>query len=65
MTIDERIEALATHLEVLTGMHADFEKRMTDYAGDVKDAIARLSTIAAANTDTLDDHEQRIEKLES
>jgi len=71
--------ALATHLEVLAGMHedfekrvderfetlaathADFEKRMTDYTNDVKDAIQRLTVISAANTDTLDDHEQRIE----
>jgi hypothetical protein len=27
MTIDERLEALATHLDVLTRVHEDFEKR--------------------------------------
>jgi hypothetical protein len=27
MNIDERLEALAMHLEVLTHMHEDFEKR--------------------------------------
>jgi len=48
------------HLEVLTGMHQDFEKRtderfaaltefarqMTQYAADVKDSIRRLTNIA-------------------
>jgi len=57
MTIDERLEALTMHVEVLTHMHRDFEKRMTDYAGDVKDAINRLANIAAA-------HEERIDRLE-
>jgi hypothetical protein len=49
MTIDDRIQSLAMHLELLTGMHQDFEKRMTQYSADVKDAIARLANIAAAH----------------
>jgi hypothetical protein len=57
MTIDERIEALTMHLEVLTHVHEDFEKQMTGYASDVKDAIGRLSNIAEA-------HEKRIHDLE-
>jgi hypothetical protein len=57
MTIDERLEALTIHVEVLTHMHEDFEKKMTEYAGEVKDAINRLANIAAA-------HEERIERLE-
>jgi len=100
VTLDERIQALAMHLEVLTGVHQDFEKRtnermaalaeahqayerrmtermaalaeahqayerrMTEYAADVKDAIVRLTNIAAAHDDMLDDQEKRIEKLE-
>ena len=66
------------HLEVLTGMHQDFEKRtderaaehqefqrqMTQYAADVKDAIRRLADIAEAHDTRLDDHQDRIEKLE-
>jgi hypothetical protein len=47
VNIDERIQALAMHLEVLTHMHQDFEKRMTQYSADLKDAIARLTDIAA------------------
>jgi chaperonin cofactor prefoldin len=65
MTLDERIEALTTHLEVLAGMHEDFEKRMTGYSQDVKDAIHRLANVAGARDERLDDHEQRIERLES
>ena len=49
MTIDERLEAIAMRLEVLTHMHEDFEKKMTSYAADVKDAIKRLATIAEAH----------------
>ena len=64
MTIDERLEALTMHLEVVTHLHEDLEKRhdefkkqMTEYAADVKDAIHRLANIAAS-------HEERIERLE-
>jgi hypothetical protein len=75
LTIDERLEALAMHLEVLTRVHEDFEKKsdqrheefvrqMTAYAADVKDAIARLANIAAAHNEQLDDHEHRISGLE-
>jgi hypothetical protein len=57
MTIDERLEALTKHLGVVTHMHEAFEKKMTEYAAEVKDAINRLANIAAA-------HEERIERLE-
>jgi hypothetical protein len=57
MSIDERLEALTMHLEVVTHLHEDFEKRMTEYAAEVKDAINRLANIAAA-------HEERIDNLE-
>ncbi len=49
MTIDERLETLAMHLEVVTQMHEDFEKRMTQYSADLKDAIKRLANVAAAH----------------
>ena len=53
MTIDQRLEALTMHLEVVAHLHEDFEKKMTEYAADVKDAINRLTNIAAS-------HEERI-----
>ena len=64
MTIDERLEALAIHVEVLARVHEDFEKRMTAYASDVKDAITRLANIAEAHSQQLDEHESRIDNLE-
>jgi len=64
MSIDERLEALTMHLEVVTHLHEAlekrheaFEQRMTEYAADVKDAINRLTNIAEA-------HEERIDNLE-
>jgi hypothetical protein len=57
VTIDKRLEALTMHLEVVTHMPQDFEKKMTEYAAEVKDAISRLANIAAS-------HEKRTERLE-
>jgi len=45
--------------------HEDFEKKMTSYAADVKDAIKRLANIAEAHDGTLDHRETRIKDLES
>jgi hypothetical protein len=64
MTTDERIQALTMNLEVLTSVHQDFEKRMVQYAADVKDAITRLTNIAASHDADIDDHDMRLEKLE-
>jgi hypothetical protein len=71
LTVDERIQAIATHLELLSHMdedlkknHEDFVRRMTAYAADVKDVIRRLGVIAEAHSIQLDDHERRIDDLE-
>ncbi|MBV8733097.1 MAG: hypothetical protein JO336_25085 [Acidobacteriia bacterium] len=64
MTIDERIQALTMNLELLTQMHADFEKKWTAIASDMSDAIKRLTNIAESHNTTLEDHESRIEDLE-
>jgi vacuolar-type H+-ATPase subunit D/Vma8 len=75
MTIDERLQALAMHLEVLSGMHEDlnkkheqlaqehrdFVKQMTTYAADVRDVIRRV--IAEARSIQLDDHDRRLDGL--
>ena len=55
MSLDERMEALAMHLEALTRVHENFERRMTAYAADVRDAVQRLTNI---------EHEERIDRLE-
>jgi hypothetical protein len=78
MTINERIEALAMHLEVLTGVHEDSENTVaanraevrgavTDIRGavpDIRDVTRRMGNIAAAHGIMLDDPERRIQKLE-
>lgn len=50
MTFDEQMKNLAQSLELLAHVHADFERR---------------TNISSAHNDTLDDHEHRIEDLES
>ena len=64
MTTDERIEALTMHLGVVTHMHEDFEKKMTEYVADVKDAIERLTNIAEAHDEQIEAHDERIDRLE-
>jgi hypothetical protein len=64
MTIDERIEALTMQLEALTRVHEDFEKTVKSAIAEIRDVSRRLGNIAAADSIMLDDHEQRIQKLE-
>jgi hypothetical protein len=75
LTIDERLEAIAMHREVLTRVHEDYERKadkrheqfvrqMTAYSADVKDSIRRLANIAGAHDERLDDHGHRIGDLE-
>ena len=71
LTIDERIQALTTNLELESHMredlrknHEEFISRMTAYAADVRDAITRLTNIAEAHSIQLDDHKRRIDDLE-
>ena len=86
MTIDERIEAIASNLDTLTKLHHDNDRKyremlgslaaavgrldtavekLTDFAADVKDALRRLANITGAHQDRLDDHERRLDDLES
>ncbi len=86
MTIDERIEAIASNLDTLTKLHLDNDReyrgmlgslaatvgrldtaveKLTDFAADVKDALRRLTNIAGAHQERLDDHERRLDDLES
>jgi len=45
----------------LAAENRDFERRMTEYAADVKDSIRRLANIARAH----DDREHRLDNPES
>jgi hypothetical protein len=72
MTLDERLEALTHSVELLASMHEDaqkrsedFQKQMTVFAAQIRDAVARLANIAAAHEERLDDRQQRIENPET
>ena len=71
MTIDERLEALTQSVELLAAMHRDTEKQNAEALrqneeihGEMMLAIVRLSRIAEAHNGQLDDHGNRINKLE-
>ena len=78
MTTDERIAALTMHLEVVTHMHEDFEKKMTEFSADVNRSIARLeevttelkdlanrmANIVISYDEQIEAHDERIERLE-
>ena len=52
------------HLEALTRVPQDFEKTAKSAIAEIRDVSRRLGNIAAAHSIMLDDHEQRIQKLE-
>jgi len=57
MSLDERMENLAVHLEVLTRVHEDFEKKMEAHAARQEQLLERVVAI-------LESHERRISGLE-
>lgn len=69
--IDERLGAIAMHLEVTAGMQQDQEKRMEAYMAGTRSNIDRVLRIVektadsvASLADTAGKHEARIERLE-
>ena len=78
MTIDERLEALTQSVELSSRMHADNEKRATeaaranektDQANEKRfavliDTVNRIGRILEHHDITLDDHDDRLDKLE-
>ena len=68
MNIDDRLEALTGRhealsqtVEIIIAMHRDNEKLM----GEMMLAITRLANTAQAHNGHLDDHEARIQRLET
>ena len=57
MTTDERIEAIAQSLELLSALHQDLEKQTAARFADTLEFINGLARVAQA-------HEQRIERPE-
>lgn len=62
---EKRQEDHERQMKELAIEHRDFERRMTEYAADVKDAIRRLANIAGAHSESLENHEHRLDDLES
>ena len=67
--IEKRMDANAQEhskqMKEIAAEHRDFARLMTQYAADVKDTFRRLGNIAAAHDERLDDHERRLDDLES
>jgi hypothetical protein len=59
MTTDERLDAIASHLEVLTIDHRQFSADVVKMRGVMDDLLAGFATIV----DLVRSHELRIEKL--
>ena len=70
-TTDERIQALTQSLELLVSLHTDLEKttaeRFASVAAIYRDphgSLQGLERIATAHQQGLDDHAERIQRLE-
>lgn len=67
MTIDEKLKVLAEHVDTLTGMQIESERRIQELlavSAQLERSMVRLVNIAVSHEDRLDDHDQRLEKLE-
>ena len=67
MSIDERLEALTQTVELLTSMHMETERLHQDNErriGQLMDTMNRLGHIVEVHDASIDDHEQRLDKLE-
>ena len=60
MNIDERLEALAQTVELLAAIHKDNEKRVVL----LMDTMNRMGRILEMHGMAIDDHEDRLDKLE-
>jgi hypothetical protein len=65
MTIDERLEALAQTVELTAHMHKAEEKRAAERDAITDARISRILGIVEKLADTAQNHERRIERLES
>jgi DNA-binding SARP family transcriptional activator len=74
VTLDERIEALTQSVELLASMHKDTETRFTQLAmaaekneqrtGQLMETMNRVGRILEIHDSQIDDHDQRIDRLE-
>ena len=74
MTLDERIGALTKSVELLASMHRDTETRFTQLAtaaekneqrtGQLMETMNKVGRILEIHDSHIDDHDQRIDRLE-
>ena len=64
MTLDERLEALTMHLKVVTHLHEDFEKKMTEFSAEVTKSIGDLKDVMTRMGNIVISPDERIERLE-
>ena len=74
MTLDERIEALTQSVELLASIHKDTEARFTQLAtaaekneqrtGQLMETMNKVGRILEIHDSHIDDHDQRIDRLE-
>jgi DNA-binding SARP family transcriptional activator len=74
VTLDERIEALTQSGELLAAIHKDTETRFTQLAaaaekneqctGQLMETMNRVGRILEIHDSQIDDHDQRIDRLE-
>ena len=62
MSIDERLENLAQQVELLTALHGDNERFITQKFAELADSMKRLANVAVAHEDRLDEHQERLDK---
>ena len=70
-TTDERLQALAQSIELLVSLHTDLEKATAERFAivarifhEAHGSIRSLERIATARQERLDDHGQRIQRLD-
>jgi hypothetical protein len=64
MTTEERIDAIAMHLELTARMVEDNEKRAKENEAIWNERLSRVLTIVETSAEIARNHERRIEHLE-
>jgi hypothetical protein len=65
VTLDERIQALTESVELLASRHRETDERLTAAVTDIKDVMNRMGRILEHHDLTIDDDDDRIDRLDS
>jgi hypothetical protein len=71
-SIDERLEAIAQHLELLSSLHQDLDRETSERFNQVSERFSQIAGLFAQTDEFIrdlahiaKDHERRLEDLES